>query len=147
MVRLTPSHEIRNPISNMMHCASLVRNNLMHYRSEMARSLEEKTAYTPPPHVFEMMDEDLEALQAIYNCGLTQERISNDVLSLGKLQLGKLDIFHVPNDIVRETQKIIGVFQTEAKMNMVDLTLDIAPSFAELGVRSVMIDPVRYSQM
>lgn len=36
------------------------------------------------------IDEDLEALDSIYECGLTQERISNDVLSLGKIQLDML---------------------------------------------------------
>ena len=35
------------------------------------------------------MNEDLEALESIYQCGLTQERISNDVLSLGRIQLGR----------------------------------------------------------
>lgn len=130
-----------------MQCASLVRSNALHFQAEMKNVMETGTPYQPPPHIFDMIEEDLEALQSIYNCGLTQERISNDVLSLGKLQLGKLEIFHVATDIVRETQKLISVFQAEARMNLVNLTLDISPSFADLGVTAVMIDPVRYAQM
>lgn len=130
-----------------MQCASLVRSNLLQFRAAMNGVLENHTPFAPTPQMFKSMDEDLEALQSIYNCGLTQERISNDVLSLGKLQLGKLEIFHVATDIVRETQKLIGVFQAEAKMNLVELTLDIESSFSDLGVRAIMIDPVRYSQM
>ncbi len=134
------SHEIRNPISNMMQCASLVRGNLLKLRGELKRA-----AF--PVSALAAIEDDLEALQNIYNCGLTQERISNDVLSLGKLQLGRLEIFHVATDIVRETRKLVGVFQAEAKMNLVDLSLDVGGGFEALGVRAVMIDPVRYSQI
>ncbi|CAK9784840.1 unnamed protein product [Cutaneotrichosporon oleaginosum] len=134
------SHEIRNPISNMMQCASLVRGNLLKLQGELTR-----IGYAAP--ALAAIEDDLEALQNIYNCGLTQERISNDVLSLGKLQLGRLEIFHVATDIVRETSKLVGVFQAEAKMNLVDLSLDIGTGFEDMGVRAVMIDPVRYSQI
>lgn len=134
------SHEIRNPISNMMQCASLVRGNLLKLQGELTRAAFPATALAA-------IEDDLDALQNIYNCGLTQERISNDVLSLGKLQLGRLEIFHVATDISRETRKLVGVFQAEAKMNLVDLSFDVGAGFDTLGVRAVMIDPVRYSQM
>jgi len=44
--------------------------------------------FTPTQQLLTTMNEDLEALESIYQCGLTQERISNDVLSLGRIQLG-----------------------------------------------------------
>lgn len=47
------------------------------------------TAFIPTRQLMNNIEEDLEALESIYQCGLTQERISNDVLSLGRIQLGK----------------------------------------------------------
>lgn len=48
-----------------------------------------KSGFTPTKQLLSTIDEDLEALESIYMCGLAQERISNDVLSLGRIQLGE----------------------------------------------------------
>ncbi len=84
------SHEIRNPISSLMQCASLVKSNLLALHEQMQRAVEEDRAIQPTDQLLVTMGEDLEALDSIYQCGLTQERISNDVLSLGKIQLDML---------------------------------------------------------
>lgn len=47
-----------------------------------------KTSFVPTKQLLATIDEDLDALESIYQCGLAQERISNDVLSLGRIQLG-----------------------------------------------------------
>ena len=48
------------------------------------------TTFSPTNQLLTTMHEDLEALESIYQCGLAQERISNDVLSLGRIQLGEI---------------------------------------------------------
>jgi len=83
------SHEIRNPISSLMQCSSLVKTNLLSLQEQMEMALSDGKMFKPTKQVLTTMDEDLEALESIYQCGLTQERISNDVLSLGRIQLGK----------------------------------------------------------
>lgn len=70
-----------------MQCASLVKTNLSSLHLEMAKLLKTGGAFSPTEQVLVTMNEDLEALDSIYQCALTQERISNDVLSLGKIQL------------------------------------------------------------
>jgi hypothetical protein len=57
---------------------------------QLKRSLESDLSFLPTEQQLLTIDEDLEALDSIYQCGLTQERISNDVLSLGKIQLDML---------------------------------------------------------
>jgi hypothetical protein len=49
-----------------------------------------KSDFRPTRQLLSTIEEDLEALESIYQCGLAQERISNDVLSLGRIQLGEL---------------------------------------------------------
>lgn len=51
-----------------------------------------KSGFVPTKQLLSTIDEDLEALESIYQCGLAQERISNDVLSLGRIQLGTCDL-------------------------------------------------------
>ena len=71
-----------------MYCASLVKTNLLSLREQLQMVLDKHTTFSPTIQLLMTMDEDLEALESIYQCGLAQERISNDVLSLGRIQLG-----------------------------------------------------------
>jgi hypothetical protein len=52
-------------------------------------SMLNKSSFNPTKQLLTTINEDLEALESIYQCGLAQERISNDVLSLGRIQLGE----------------------------------------------------------
>jgi hypothetical protein len=55
-------------------------------------SIKSKSPFKPTNQLLTTINEDLEALESIYQCGLAQERISNDVLSLGRIQLGKFTV-------------------------------------------------------
>ncbi|GMK53719.1 hypothetical protein CspeluHIS016_0103050 [Cutaneotrichosporon spelunceum] len=140
-------HEIRNPISSLMQCASLVKSHALALHEQMRRAVEEDREIKPTEQLLVMMTEDIEALDSIYQCGLTQERISNDVLSLGKIQLGMLQMFDTETDIRKEAQKIIFVFQNEARMKRLNLRLNIGHGFQRLKVDRIMIDPVRLGQV
>ena len=87
------SHEIRNPISSLMQCSSLVKTNLLSLQEQLEITMAKKEAFTPTRQLLTTINEDLEALESIYQCGLAQERISNDVLSLGRIQLDMLREF------------------------------------------------------
>jgi hypothetical protein len=67
----------------------LVKTNLLSLLEQLEMTIEKKTSFTPTAQLVTTINEDLEALESIYQCGLAQERISNDVLSLGRIQLGK----------------------------------------------------------
>lgn len=73
-----------------MQCASLVKSNLVALHEQMQQAVKDGSTIRPTDQLLVTMSEDLEALDSIYQCGLTQERISNDVLSLGKIQLDML---------------------------------------------------------
>jgi len=84
----------------------MVRSNLLVLKEELQSAVEEREVHAKstslneepaPPGTFRptrqllvSLADDLEALDSIYQCGLAQERISNDVLSLGKMQLDLL---------------------------------------------------------
>ncbi|KAL1413038.1 hypothetical protein Q8F55_000787 [Vanrija albida] len=141
------SHEIRNPISSLMQCSSLVKTNLTALQDELKRSSEGNSVFKPTPQLLATIDDDLEALESIYQCALTQERISNDVLSLGKIQLDMLQMFDVETTVVKEAQKAVSVFQNEARMKRIDLSMELGEAFEKMGIDVVLTDPVRLGQV
>jgi hypothetical protein len=44
-------------------------------------------------------------LAGIYQCGLVQERIANDILSLARIQLDTLTFYHEDVDLRKEGRK------------------------------------------
>lgn len=110
------SHETRNPVSAVIQCAGLCRSNLSFFRTELASSLANATPFTPTSELLNLLEEDIEALDNITEAALLIERIANDFLSLGKIQLATLEIFPTPCDLSAEFRKILGVFASEARL-------------------------------
>jgi CheY-like chemotaxis protein len=133
--------------ANTCHCSSLVKTNLWALQEQLQDSFESGQPFQPTQQLLLTMSEDLEALDSIYECGLTQERISNDVLSLGKIQLDMMQLFDADASIAREAHKIVSVFQNEARMKRIELMLDVSPTFEQLGIYSVKTDHVRLGQI
>lgn len=67
----------------------MVKTNLLSLLEQLEISLDNRTTFSPTKQLITTINDDLEALESIYQCGLAQERISNDVLSLGRIQLGE----------------------------------------------------------
>jgi hypothetical protein len=80
---------LSDKLSLTNYCSSLVKTNLISLQEQLELSLTNKTGFNPTKQLLTTIHEDLEALESIYQCGLSQERISNDVLSLGRIQLGR----------------------------------------------------------
>lgn len=131
----------------VLHCSSLVKNNLHVLQETLQNAVRNDACFKPTKQLLLTMAEDIEALDSIYQCGLAQERISNDVLSLGKMQLDLLDMFNIGTDIRMVAQKVVSIFQNEARMNRIFLNLTISPLFDTLGLTTLMTDPARFTQM
>jgi signal transduction histidine kinase len=148
-----------------MQCSSLVKTNLLSLLDQLEMSMKNNAPFNPTRQLVTTINEDLEALESIYQCGLTQERISNDVLSLGRIQLemlrtyhfyncdtmgsiaDKKEMFDVETDLQNEAQKVISIFQNEARMKRISLSMAIGESIERLGVHAVKTDPVRLGQV
>lgn len=100
---------------------------------------------------------------------LSMERIANDVLSLGKIQLATLEVFAVAVDLPTEVRKLLSLFEVETRTKgqafraLFGLSL-MAHSLADAGIRvalelgeelrhasgqhhKFMTDPVRLGQV
>jgi signal transduction histidine kinase len=107
------SHEIRTPVSAILHCSSPVKENLGVVEAQLHRGV----SLEPSRDLVQQFREDIEALESesisltglitgIHQCGLVQERIANDVLSLARVQLDMLTYYDVDVDLRRQAQKV-----------------------------------------
>jgi hypothetical protein len=56
-------------------------------------------------------------------------------------------MFDVDTDVRQEGQKVISIFQNEARMKRIALSLVIGDSIARLGITAIKTDPVRLGQV
>lgn len=56
-------------------------------------------------------------------------------------------MFDVETDIYQEAQKIISVFQNEARMKGILLSFQISDAFKQLRIRGIMTDSLRLGQV
>ncbi|KAI0320178.1 hypothetical protein OF83DRAFT_1281345 [Amylostereum chailletii] len=141
------SHELRQPVSAILNCSSLVRANIAALYEDLERSHHDKRPFVPSPSLLSSLAEDLEGLDSIYQCGQAQERIANDVLSLSRIQLHILSISPVDFELVPELRRIVSIFRNEVKMKRITLDIKIGDSLSSLGVSCVRTDKARFGQI
>lgn len=146
LVDLT-SHEIRTPVSAILQCSSLVKENLCSLMDQMKWAMANDVGFVPTPQTLLDLEEDVDALESIFTCGAVQERIANDILSLARIQLDMLSLHDVEMDLQHEARKKLSVFASEARMKDIDIDLQFDESLGRLGVYGIKTDPVRLGQV
>ena len=58
------SHELRQPVSAILNCASLIRSNYTKVREDLEKAISENAVFRPDKALLATIDEDLEALGA-----------------------------------------------------------------------------------
>ncbi|WWC91472.1 uncharacterized protein L201_006418 [Kwoniella dendrophila CBS 6074] len=144
LVDLT-SHEIRTPVSAILQCSSLVKENLTSLQSQL--KIVNGDGFKATPELLAEIDEDIEALDSIHQCGLVQERIANDILSLARIQLDMLSLHDFESDLKVEAKKLVSVFTSEAKMKKIQLVLEFGENIKKSGISLIKTDHVRLHQV
>jgi hypothetical protein len=57
------------------------------------------------------------------------------------------EVYDVDVDLQHEAQKVVSIFQNEARMKRIGLNLVIGESINRLGVTTIKTDPVRLGQV
>lgn len=139
------SHEIRNPLGAVIHCADMVQSTLTEMTdilgaSMSCLSLEQQT------RVNDLRDGSVEAVNTIISCSKHQRRLLDDILTLSKLDSRLLTIVPSPvrlDDILKDTAKM---FEVDSQKANVTLRVARAQSFGSLAVDWVMLDAGRLMQ-
>lgn len=81
----------------------LISQDLLQLRTQVEDHIKQQLPLLPGQETVGLLNECLDAAESVYECGLSQSRICDDVLSLGKLQLDKLQVFPIESDISKGT--------------------------------------------
>ncbi|KAJ1307039.1 hypothetical protein OPQ81_008018 [Rhizoctonia solani] len=141
------SHELRQPVSAIIQNAEVVRTNMKGIHDLLHDCHRRKIPYSPTERMLTELEEDLQAMDSIKQCGLAQARIANDVLSLSRIQLNVLPIIPSEFDIRRETNQILIVFRNELMSKNIDYELDLGRGADIYGLQTVVTDRSRYAQI
>ncbi|CAE6344989.1 unnamed protein product [Rhizoctonia solani] len=141
------SHELRQPVSAIIQNAEVVRANMKGLRDLLYDCRKRNISYTPTDRLLGEMEDDLQAMNSIMQCGLAQARIANDVLSLSRIQLNMLTIVPTDFDIRHETSQILLVFRNELIAKNIDFKLNLGQGADIFGLRTINTDRSRFAQI
>ncbi|KAJ4322435.1 hypothetical protein N0V94_002422 [Neodidymelliopsis sp. IMI 364377] len=132
------SHEIRNPLSAIVHCADAITT-----------TIEECQAQLPeiPAPCLNVLNDNVASANVILQCASHQKRIIDDVLTLSKLDSMLLSITPTPVVPSKLAHSIVNIFEAELKSNHIDYSIEDDQSLARLGVGHLLLDPSRVTQV
>jgi signal transduction histidine kinase len=147
------SHEIRNPLSAVLHCAEEIIVSLSEYTSKTnsstttnAKSLQ-VLGDCPTVKVKELLEDTIEAAQTIAYCVHHQKRIVDDVLTLSKLDSNLLTISPTPVQPAKVAREALKIFEGELRTAGISMDFLEDLSLRDLGVDWVLLDPSRLLQV
>ncbi|KAG8771580.1 hypothetical protein FRC12_003527 [Ceratobasidium sp. 428] len=104
-------------------------------------------SYVPTPQILAELGDDIQALNNIRQCGISQERIANDILSLSKIQLNALTILPVAFELQTEVQQILTSFGAELASKGISLSVEFGAGLNTPGFSTVFTDLGRLTQI
>ncbi|KAF8689719.1 His Kinase A (phosphoacceptor) domain, partial [Rhizoctonia solani] len=125
----------------------VVRTNMKGLRDLLHDCKKRNMCYAPTDRMLAELEDDLQAMDSITQCGLAQARIANDVLSLSRIQLNVLSIIPTEFDIKQETSQILMVFRNELMSKDIGFELDLGRGIDIYGLQTISTDRSRYAQI
>ncbi|KAK6859059.1 hypothetical protein PG995_004912 [Apiospora arundinis] len=145
------SHEIRNPLSAVLHCGEEVVEAMQKCLDDIASVPDVSAASSGHALVLHTLrshlDSAIDSANTIMYCVQHQKQIVDDVLTLSKLDADLLVVSPIPVQPVTLVRTSVRIFEPELKMTGISLTISEDPSLAALGVDYIMLDPNRFLQI
>lgn len=132
------SHEMRNPLSAIVHCADAITGAVEGCQTQHADI---------PKRYLDTLNENLHSATIILQCANHQKRIIDDILTLSKLDTMLLSITPVAVKPPKLIDSIINIFEAELKNNKIAYHVSADPSLSDLGIDHVHLDPSRVTQV
>lgn len=155
------SHEMRNPLSAIIHCADAVTATLSNAKELVAarssaatlavnsdaQSQDDGAAADVYSEEQDIIDGCIENAEIIVTCAQHQKRIVDDILTMSKLDSQLLAITPVTVNTIDVVQEALKMFEVEAKRVDIDLDLVVHQSYHDLGLAYLEFDPSRLKQV
>ncbi|KAK4168611.1 putative signal transduction histidine-protein kinase [Cladorrhinum sp. PSN259] len=160
------SHEMRNPLSAIIHCADAITATLSKVqdiigaspcRSGMYRAspklgpLRDSVNNTPVEdwsmEVQNFLESSIDSAETIVGCAQHQKRIVDDILTMSKLDSKLLAITPITVNPIIMVQEALKMFEIEARRVDIDLSMVVDQSYRDLKITYLDFDPSRLKQV
>ncbi|KAI9645299.1 hypothetical protein NHQ30_006034 [Ciborinia camelliae] len=131
------SHEMRNPLSAIIQCADMIGISVKEFdggASDVVLPREAVHGYA-------------DAASTIVLCAQHQKRIIDDILTLSKLDSDLLYVTPTEVQPLVVIKNALKIFDGELQKSDVELRFHVSPSFEELGIDWIKLDPSRLVQV
>lgn len=153
------SHEMRNPLSAIVHCTDAIVASL----SRVQQIAENPMPLTPTRTDVQMTDhspenddneeqtklleDSIENAETILTCAQHQKRIVDDILTMSKLDSKLLAVTPCTVNPVHIVKDALKMFEVEARRVDIELTSYVDKSYTDLNYDYLDLDPSRVKQV
>lgn len=152
------SHEMRNPLSAILHCtdaiiASLARvqdisdNSAPLTPTRNGTSGEGRRTGERSVEERKLLEDSIENAETIVTCAQHQKRIVDDILTMSKLDSKLLAVTPCTVDPIQIVNGALKMFEVEARRVDIELTSYVDKSYKDLAYDYLDIDPSRVQQV
>ncbi|KAF2751473.1 autoinducer 2 sensor kinase/phosphatase luxQ [Sporormia fimetaria CBS 119925] len=135
------SHEMRNPLSAIVHCADEITKSV----SEVKKSMPPTS--TIPSELSTALQDNAKSAGVILECANHQKRIIDDVLTLSRLDSMLLSFRPSATKPLKLISSITRLFEAELKQKDISYDVTPDPSLADLHVEYLYLDISRVTQI
>lgn len=131
------SHEMRNPLSAIFHCADMIQTSFDEVKAN---------GYTEVD-LLEALHSNVDSARTILMCANHQKRIVDDVLTLSKLEYMMLSLSPRPTQPINMINQAVRMFEATFKSHDIKITITPDPSLADNNIDWILCDPSRVGQI
>ncbi|KAH8885675.1 putative histidine kinase group protein [Thozetella sp. PMI_491] len=168
------SHEMRNPLSAIIHCADAIIATLARVQEIIPASMSPGSPDSQTQLALNRSNSDLEAARAalrvedkkdlvseemqliensidsaetIVGCAQHQKRIVDDILTMSKLDSKLLAVTPITVNPIQIMQDALKMFEVEARRVDISLSMIVDKEYHALGLKWLNLDPSRLKQV
>lgn len=151
------SHEMRNPLGAIIHCADAIVASLSQLHDPGIPASVPLARTHPTGHgsnidqLFSertrIVEESIDNAETIIACAQHQKRIIDDLLTVSKLDSKLIAVTPCTVDPLVMVRNALKMFEVEARRVDVDLTMTVDHTFADMGHDHFDFDPSRAKQV
>ncbi|OLL26091.1 Hybrid signal transduction histidine kinase K [Neolecta irregularis DAH-3] len=136
------SHEMRNPLGAIIQTVDFVVESL-HNLLQMVSSRKSFSSID----IARKVNENILDMKTIVLCTTHMRRITNDILTLSKVDSNLLLVTPVDFQLKECVEGVLKMFEAELQSKQIASELDFDKSYTELGICWVKADPSRFNQV
>lgn len=158
------SHEMRNPLSAIIHCADAITGTLTRVQELVSDDMDiavpvigsngtskDSSAITlhadDAREVQSLVETCIDNAETIVECAQHQKRIVDDILTMSKLDSKLLAITPITVNPIQMVQEALKMFEVEARRVDINLSMVVDQSYRDLGIGYLDFDPSRLKQI